>query len=49
MKEKSLDLENGFELVISGKYDKHYNYEQEITAIFGMNGESRIVIRKKKK
>ena len=48
MKEKSIDLENGFELVVDGNYKEHYNYEREILAIYGMSGHSRIRIRKKK-
>jgi len=47
MKEKTIDLENGFELVVDGNYKEHYNYEREILAKYGMSGQSRIRIRKK--
>ena len=47
-KELTLNLKNGFELVITGDYDKHYDYEREITATFGTGGKSRLFVRKKR-
>lgn len=48
-KEKVLDLENGFEIVISGSYKKHYNHEREILEISGTGGRSALFVREKKK
>ena len=47
MKEKSIDLENGFELVIEGDYEI-LTYTQEILASFGGDGSYRLYVRRKK-
>ena len=47
MKEKTIDLENGYELVVEGNFDKYLNYEHEIYACFGGEGTMRLFVRKK--
>lgn len=44
--EKSIDLENGFELVVEGDL-KYFNYERELISSVGKI-KTRIFIRKKK-
>lgn len=48
-KEKVIDLENGFELVLTGTYKKHFNYARGIVATYGSGGSSELFVRKKKK
>ena len=47
-KEKTIDLDNGFELVINGVYEEHFNCKEEIVSVYGSDGTSHLFVRKKR-